>query len=92
MGNVKNTIQAALELIQPTRELYDSGIIAIYPYAETGRPEVHMTLKAFHEAFPCELEPMPRASEMYPFEWAVWYEGVKFFALSKTTDRGERDV
>lgn len=86
---MKNAIQEALALILPTRELYDRGIINVLPYGEKGRPEVHMTLKAFHDAFPDQLAPMPRLSDTYPFEWAVWYEGVKFFALAKTADRSE---
>lgn len=75
--------QLALDLVPLMEHLYAGGILRVGP-----EKEVHMTVEAFHEAFPEVLEPMPRESEEYPWEWSMVVDGVKFFALAK---KGEQE-
>lgn len=73
--------QIALDLVPLMKRLYRSGIIHIGP-----EDAVHMTVEAFREVFPEVLEPMPRESVEYPWEWSMVVDGVKFFALDKAKD------
>ena len=71
--------QIAHDLVPLMKHLYKGGILAV----NGGEGTVHMTESFFHEVFPDVRVAMPRPSEEYPFEWATWVEGVKFFALSR---------
>ena len=77
---IETKAQIALDLVPLMKHLYRGGVLAV----NGGTGDVHMTEEFFHEVFPDVLVAMPRASAEYPFKWAVWVEGVEFFALSTT--------
>lgn len=76
---IETKAQIALDLVPLVKHLYKGGVIGI----NGADGSVHLTESFFHEVFPDVLVAMPRASAEYPFKWAVWVEGVEFFALSR---------
>lgn len=77
---IETKAQIALDLVPLVKHLYKGGVIGI----NGADGSVHLTESFFHEVFSDVLVAMPRESAEYPFKWAVWVEGVEFFALSTT--------
>lgn len=65
------------DLVPILRHLYEGGVIAV-----DGHAGVHMTEKLFHATFPEVTKAGTRDSEVYPFEFSVTVDGVRFYCIS----------
>lgn len=69
------------DLVPILRHLREGGVISVDSYAG-----VHMTEELFHATFPEVNEAGHRESTVYPFEFSVTVDGVRFYCISEKAE------